>query len=352
MKRVTVGIIGCGVIGRAHLAAARAAKRVAVTAVADLNPAAARSAIEGDETIAVFDLAEALLNHDAVDAVVLALPAGARSGLAEVALRRGKHVLLEKPPAMHAGELEALAAACGDRVVACASSRFRHDASARAATRFLADDPLGPIRLVRFRGIAPAGARPQTAPPAWRLSRSLNGGGGGMVNWGIYDMDDLLGLMGFRLEPTRLLGRAWPIAPGLRAWAASGSDAETHDDWCDPADVAAVMRQADHPAVAVHWDVMHPVRTAGVSMASAYQTLRPWIAHVHVHDGVNRPDATTMLPIGQGDFDHHAALRLLHRDGYDGFISGEWTEGWMSPAFFTDHLAGESATLRAMEQTL
>src|SRR5690606_32433935 len=113
---------------------------------------------------AVFDSAEALLAQDTVDAVVLALPTSARAGLPRLALERGKHLLLEKPPAMHADELADLEAMQGDRVVACASSRFRHYDSARAAAAFLKDDPLGPIRLVRFRGVAPAKARP-TDPP-------------------------------------------------------------------------------------------------------------------------------------------------------------------------------------------
>ncbi|MBM4046884.1 MAG: sugar phosphate isomerase/epimerase, partial [Planctomycetes bacterium] len=34
---------------------------------------------------------------------------------------------------------------------------------------------------------------------------------------------------------------------------------ETHDDWCNPDHVAAVMKRVNHPAIAVNWDIMHPI---------------------------------------------------------------------------------------------
>lgn len=227
MDRVRLGIIGCGVIGQAHLRAAAGSQRVVITAVADLNGEAAKKAAADLPDARVHTRGEDLIADPSVDAVVLALPTCARHDLAMATLDAGKHLLLEKPPGMHAGELDALAALQGDRVVACASSRFRHYASARAAADFLADDPLGPIRHVRFRGIGPAGPPPEKAPPVWRLSRSLNGGGI-LVNWGIYDLDYLLGLLQFRLQPSRVLARAWPVAADLADRAAPGSDAETH----------------------------------------------------------------------------------------------------------------------------
>jgi sugar phosphate isomerase/epimerase len=99
---------------------------------------------------------------------------------------------------------------------------------------------------------------------------------------------------------------------------------ETHDDWCNPAHVAAVMAQVNHPAIAVNWDIMHPVRAGGATMESAHDLLRPWIQHVHVHDGSTRMDKLEMLPIGTGAIDHRLAIELLHADNYNGYLSGEW----------------------------
>lgn len=117
---------------------------------------------------------------------------------------------------------------------------------------------------------------------------------------------------------------------------------ETHDDWCDPADVAAVMTRVGHPAIQVNWDIMHPVRVARVTMQQAYTALQPWIRHVHFHDGVTKGDALVMVPIGQGDIDHATAVRLLKAAHWDGYMSGEWI-GWEP---WAKHLPRELATMK------
>lgn len=119
---------------------------------------------------------------------------------------------------------------------------------------------------------------------------------------------------------------------------------ETHDDWCDPRHVAEVMRRANHPAIAVNWDIMHPVRVAGVTMDEAFQTLRPWIRHLHVHDGT--AGELALMPIGEGIIDHRRAIALLLSLGYDGYLSGEWIN-WEP---YEVHLPRELSALRRYEE--
>lgn len=120
---------------------------------------------------------------------------------------------------------------------------------------------------------------------------------------------------------------------------------ETHDAWCDPQHVAAVMRQADHPFVGVNWDVMHPVRAAGATMDSAFEALRPWIRHLHVHDAV--ADGPGLAPIGTGDFDHKRVIELLLTIPFEGYISGEWIN-WHEP--YETYLPRELRALRRYEE--
>jgi sugar phosphate isomerase/epimerase len=124
---------------------------------------------------------------------------------------------------------------------------------------------------------------------------------------------------------------------------------ETHDSICDPRAMTDVMRQIDHPNIGVVWDVMHTQRQGKMSMTEAWEELRPWVRHVHVHDGFDRLDVLKMTPIGTGDFDHREVLRVLKRDGYDGFVSGEWIAGLMDEDFFSAHLPSEIATLRKLD---
>lgn len=120
---------------------------------------------------------------------------------------------------------------------------------------------------------------------------------------------------------------------------------ETHDDWSDPRAVAAIMGAVDHPAIGVLWDVMHPVRTGGATMESAYDVLSPWLAHVHIHDGSARTDKLEFCRMGEGDLDHRVVIRLLRTGGYDGYLSGEWIN-WEP---HDEHLPREVALLRGYE---
>ncbi len=99
---------------------------------------------------------------------------------------------------------------------------------------------------------------------------------------------------------------------------------ETHDSWCDAKMVADIMKAVDKPSIAVNWDIMHPALRAGYSMQDAYDALKQWIKHVHVHDGRITGGKLTLLPVGEGDVDHKNALALLKESGYAGYISGEW----------------------------
>ena len=118
---------------------------------------------------------------------------------------------------------------------------------------------------------------------------------------------------------------------------------ETHDAWCDPADVAAVMRAVEHPGLAVNWDIMHPARMKLATIDQAFEQLRPWIRHAHVHDDVTRDGKLSLAPIGQGEIDHRRAVALLQSAGYAGFMSGEWIN-WSDA--YTVHLPRELATLK------
>lgn len=123
---------------------------------------------------------------------------------------------------------------------------------------------------------------------------------------------------------------------------------ETHDDWSDPARLRTVMTEVDHPAVGIVWDVWHPGRSAGASIADAHRLLQPWIRHVHVHDGLLRLDRLEFRAMGEGDLDHREVFELLHAARYPGAVSGEWLD-W-EPAEI--HLPRERAALRALEHAV
>lgn len=223
---VALGIIGCGVIGQIHMQHASRSALMNVAAIADLRESAARDTAQKFGVETVHRNAADLLADPRVEAVVLALPAAGRAGLALDAFACGKHVLLEKPVALNSAEVRRMIAARGNLVAGCCQSRMRQLPSARAAADFVAAGALGDLRVVRCRALSAGGPLSQNPPPAWRLNKSINGGGI-LVNWGSYDLDYLLGITGWKLKPRLALARTWTVPPVFQTHVATGSDAET-----------------------------------------------------------------------------------------------------------------------------
>ena len=100
--RIRVGIVGVGKIARdQHLPVLRNSAEVELVASASRNATA-----EGLPDYAT--LTEMLEAHPELDAVSLCTPPQGRHELAAQALARGKHVMLEKPPASTLSEVENL----------------------------------------------------------------------------------------------------------------------------------------------------------------------------------------------------------------------------------------------------
>ncbi|MBD3183148.1 TIM barrel protein [Candidatus Poribacteria bacterium] len=122
---------------------------------------------------------------------------------------------------------------------------------------------------------------------------------------------------------------------------------ETHDAWCDPKNVSTIMDKVNHPAIAVNWDIMHPVRTENATIDESFEILEPWIKHLHIHDASK--ETGKLAPIGTGFIDHRRAMELLMTTDFDGYMSGEWIN-WEDP--FDVHLPRELKTLKDYEDEL
>jgi sugar phosphate isomerase/epimerase len=96
----------------------------------------------------------------------------------------------------------------------------------------------------------------------------------------------------------------------------------------------------------VNWDIMHPVRREFATIDESFETLKPWIRHLHIHDASK--ETGELVPIGEGFVDHRRAIELLSSISYDGYLSGEWIN-WDDP--YEVHLPRELATLKSYERT-
>lgn len=103
---------------------------------------------------------------------------------------------------------------------------------------------------------------------------------------------------------------------------------ETHGEFASGKHIRAIMEQADHPAVGVLWDVHHPYKYAGESMAYTLDEIRPWMFHVHIKDSIG-PWASHRLTLpGRGDLPLQEVIALLRQAGYEGYLSLEHELRW------------------------
>ncbi|WVZ58852.1 hypothetical protein U9M48_009078 [Paspalum notatum var. saurae] len=115
-RPVRFGILGCAAIARKLARAMLLAPGAAVAAVGSRSEEKARlfAADNGLDvaTTRLHGSYEALLDDPDVDVVYLPLPTSLHVRWATAAAARGKHVLLEKPTALCAADLDAILAAC------------------------------------------------------------------------------------------------------------------------------------------------------------------------------------------------------------------------------------------------
>ncbi len=225
---VGLGIVGCGVIGTCHVRSAAGLNCARVEAVLDLNLKRAHALASAWNVPRVCaDIGE-LLALDEVEAVILAIPPVNRLPLAERILAAGRHLLLEKPTALHAGEVRRiLAGKTSGTVVAGCSARFRCVPTFPAIRQILAEEALGELHSISFQALVQTPPRPDVPPPAWRLQSRLNGGGI-LMNWGSYDFDYLWGLWPDVLMPRTVKAHMRSLSPDLTDFVAPDSDGETH----------------------------------------------------------------------------------------------------------------------------
>ncbi len=102
---------------------------------------------------------------------------------------------------------------------------------------------------------------------------------------------------------------------------------ETHDAYSLSSDCVETVRMADHENVAITWDIMHPFRH-GESIQTAFNNVKDYVRHCHVHDGVppedGGPAGWKIALMGEGEIPHDEAIALLATIDYDGLLSGEW----------------------------
>ncbi len=149
MKIVRLGIIGLGNMGATHArnVAEGKVKRCDITAVADMDPARTRQYPQAKAFAAGRDL----IASGVAEAILIATPHFDHPPLGIAALKAGRHVMVEKPIAVHKADAERLLAAhTRKKQVLAAMFQQRTDPRYRRLRALIQAGEFGEIRRIQW----------------------------------------------------------------------------------------------------------------------------------------------------------------------------------------------------------
>lgn len=204
-KTLRVGMIGCGGISRVHFTGWANYGHADVVACTDLRTKAAEERAEQFNVPDVEKSVEALLSRDDIDVVDICTANRSHKPLTIQALQAGKHVLVEKPMALTAKEVDAMIAAASKakKKLMCAQHmRFSHEARALKEAISSRKYDLGDVYYTRAWY-----NRRRLLPWGESFIYQKNSGGGPCIDVGVHILDLALHMMG-NFEPVSVTGIA------------------------------------------------------------------------------------------------------------------------------------------------
>src|SRR5262245_35906152 len=192
-QAIRVGIAGAGWPGGAHAKGYKQSGGFAVAAVADLRADRRKKLMAEHGALKEYDDAKELIADKSIDAVSICLPTYLHAPMVLAALRAGKHVICEKPPALDASEAHRIekAASKSGKVLLYAVQR-RFGGAEQAAKQAIAKGYAGDVfharaQWLRTRGI-PIGT-------GWFPIKE-KAGGGPLIDLGVHMLDLAWHLLG------------------------------------------------------------------------------------------------------------------------------------------------------------
>lgn len=186
-KKLSVGILGCGMIANYHAKAILEIPALTLFGAFDAyRPGGEKFA--ANYGIHLFSSAEELIASPDVDIVSICLPSGLHAPMALACIRAGKHVILEKPMAFTAAEAdEIIAEADRAGVKVTVISQLRYTPAVAALKKAVDEGHFGKVMaadvyMKYYR------SEEYYASSNWRGTLKMDGGGA-LMNQGIHGVD-------------------------------------------------------------------------------------------------------------------------------------------------------------------
>ncbi len=244
-QKLKIGIIGTGSISNLHMGGYLARPEEAeVYACCDLNEERAKAFAKTYGIPHVFTDYHALLRLPELDAVSVTTWNNAHAPVSIAALRAGKHVLCEKPMALHskeALEMQAVAKETGKLLMIGFVRRFGQNVS--ILKDFIQADRVGKIDYVQASCIRRAGN-----PGGW-FSDKARSGGGPLIDLGVHMIDLGLYLMGKPRAVSVYGACSYALGPRLDLKQLKRYTPMDFDPFCDVEDRCVAIIRFENDAI-------------------------------------------------------------------------------------------------------
>ncbi|MES2795191.1 MAG: sugar phosphate isomerase/epimerase family protein [Bacteroidota bacterium] len=89
-----------------------------------------------------------------------------------------------------------------------------------------------------------------------------------------------------------------------------------------------IMQASESNNVGLIWDVWNMWSVTKEPVAQVYETLKKYILHTHIKDGIFENEKPKYVLLGQGVSPLVESIALLQKGGYQGYYSFEWEKMW------------------------
>lgn len=224
---VRVGVIGCGQIGKAHIAQYASMPHVELVAIADIDDG------ERERVTGLYGIPHgyrdfrALLARDDIQAVDVCLHNNFHMPVTVAALEAGKHVFCEKPMAGSWVDAQTMFTAAREANLNLSiQNRLYFTPETLAAKTLIDQGRLGEPYYARSAGFRRRGRPYVDGYGSPTFVQKRNSGGGALYDMGVYHICRILHLLG-NPEPLRISGRTYQkIAMDEARRQRSGYDVE------------------------------------------------------------------------------------------------------------------------------
>lgn len=177
MNDIKFAIIGCGNIGKRHLAVLDAEPRAEVVAVCDIEEDIAQKYQELYELPTYYTDYRKLLAESPAEVVCICTPHGLHAEMSIQAAEAGKHILVEKPMALNSADCKRMIAAAKDNGVDLfVVKQNRYNKPIALAKQAIMQGKLGQVYMVNCNVLWNRHAG-YYKDSNWRGSKALEGGG-------------------------------------------------------------------------------------------------------------------------------------------------------------------------------